>query len=1200
VEKQRHNRLIRCVRQLVATAEPRTETDQELLQRFVSQHDEAAFAAIIRRHGPMVLRVALRTLQNEPDSEDVFQATFLVLSQKAHTLRRPASLGSWLYGIAYRLALKTKATAGQRRNRERSVAATPVATPLAQITLAEAQTILDEELSRLPERFRQPVVLCCLEGLARDEAAQQIGCPASVLKSRLEQGRERLSQRLIARGLTLPCGLGAFFLLEVAAATTLPPALIDSTTKAATLVAAGKTAATGLVSAKVATLTEGVLKAMLLNKLKTVTTVLFVALGMVVFGGGLYLHQAEAQQGPADKSPAAGQTDEKKGEAPRERAQGPNKIMVLRASHLTLLDPDGKNARKVGEDKLYMLGARLSSDGKKVAALFQTPQKELVPPPPPGEQSREVKLFVCGLEKKEPWTDLGVKCRFFAWSPDGTEIACSDCTDELYPQFNDGPNVKSPEATHFVVNVATKQKTALKLSKDHVITDWSRDGKLFLTTSVDGRAGEKVARMHLMNRDGTEHKALTDGKQPAMFGRLSPDGKRVLYCTPLTAPEPETNKRYKLGLDVLDIASGKVDRVQESGDIYSYCWSPDAKRIAYAWREWHEGEFIDLLDKEHKCYLVVCDQDGKNRKTIATETGRSPATIAIGLEDWRQGDKPLIASDKPPTAEERVKVSPKQEQNQEKEGFTAWGKEVGGLQAGLGYPPGQKRAYSHGETVRLVVRVRNVGKEEVKFSYLQPFIEHPLTVTDGDGKSVPQLGINDEIGERLPGELKLAPGKEIELHELKGELRPASEALLPRGPYTTKQSDRFSTLYGTGKISVQYERVLGDPSRGRPGWKLDPALSKLATGKLELEIKSPPPAVTGVTPPPKQEKERDMDLAGLEGKWDLISEEHDGKKRDLIFKSYQFTFKGKEVTTAWVHDVGADFTGDDSKSSGGGTNQFIIDSTKNPKELTITGDNIKIQAVYKLDKDQLTIALFGKPEEARPKGFTAADAAGEGRILVVQVLKRAQQPSPPTKVPMDDDAKKESLAKAARQANAGKDSKNAQPVWGKPLNGLRLGLYQTDPKGDGKPRLTVVLDNVSTEDLVLNLGSSYGKGKKHWLNAVRVNLTDTDGRKRVLLGEFPKLDDLRDGPLQSPFVIQLVAGGRYVISRDLTDFYDPKDVDAVLPAGRYRATAEFVGRALIKSKTDKGPPTFLDSMTYWTGTVQSDNIQATLPAKPAK
>jgi DNA-directed RNA polymerase specialized sigma24 family protein len=146
VEKRLQNRLSGCIRQVVSTLQLRAETDQELLQRFIGQRDDAAFAAVVRRHGPMVLRVALRTLQNEHDAEDVFQATFLVLSQKAHTLRRQESLGSWLYGIAYRLALKCKATAGERRNREQRLPMTHVATPLAQITVQEAQAIMDEEI----------------------------------------------------------------------------------------------------------------------------------------------------------------------------------------------------------------------------------------------------------------------------------------------------------------------------------------------------------------------------------------------------------------------------------------------------------------------------------------------------------------------------------------------------------------------------------------------------------------------------------------------------------------------------------------------------------------------------------------------------------------------------------------------------------------------------------------------------------------------------------------------------------------------------------------------------------------------------------------------------------------------------------------------------------------------------------------------
>jgi RNA polymerase sigma factor (sigma-70 family) len=301
VEKPRPNRVLQRIRRVVSTLETCKESDQELLQRFVAARDEAAFATLVRRHGPMVLRVARRTLQNEHDAEDVFQATFLVLSRKAQTVRRRESLASWLYGVAYRLALKTRATAGQRRNRERRVTKQTASTPLAQITLREAQAILDEELNRLPEKFRVPVVLCCLEGLARDEAAHQVGWPASVLKSRLEQARERLRQRLVARGLTLPSGLGAFLLLEGVVGAAVPPALIGSTSKAAITVAAGE-AATAVVSPKVAALIEGVVNAMLLTKLKIATIVL--AVSMIGFGASLFAYRTLAGE-KASAAPAA-------------------------------------------------------------------------------------------------------------------------------------------------------------------------------------------------------------------------------------------------------------------------------------------------------------------------------------------------------------------------------------------------------------------------------------------------------------------------------------------------------------------------------------------------------------------------------------------------------------------------------------------------------------------------------------------------------------------------------------------------------------------------------------------------------------------------------------------------------------------------------------------------------------------------------
>ena len=189
-----------------------------------------------------------------------------------------------------------------------------------------------------------------------------------------------------------------------------------------------------------------------------------------------------------------------------------------------------------------------------------------------------------------------------------------------------------------------------------------------------------------------------------------------------------------------------------------------------------------------------------------------------------------------------VKEPEKQPQKEEKEAVTAWGKEVGGLQAGLGYAPGQKRAYSHGETVTLVVRVRNVGKKEVKFQYVSQFlIEIPPTVTDGKGNRVPPA-LRTLFGIHLPKDVNLAPGKEVELYgEL--EIRPD---------------------FGTGKVSIQYERVLGDSSSARI--KLDPILSKLATGKLELDVKEPEKQ-----PQPKQPAKSDQER--MVGNWFIMNDD---------------------------------------------------------------------------------------------------------------------------------------------------------------------------------------------------------------------------------------------------------------------------------------------------------------------------------------
>ncbi|HZY86758.1 MAG TPA: sigma-70 family RNA polymerase sigma factor, partial [Gemmataceae bacterium] len=205
-------------------------TDGQLLERFAARRDEAAFEALVERHGPMVLAACRRVLHDRHEAEDVFQATFLVLARKAAALDRRPSVSSWLYTVAYRLALKARAGAARRQ----ATTGPPRPGPpdaLAELTGRELCAILDEELHRLPEKYRAPLILCCLEGKTRDEAAGLLGWRPGALKGRLERGRELLRTRLARRGLTLSAGLLGTLLSQVDAA--LPGGLAAATARAA-------------------------------------------------------------------------------------------------------------------------------------------------------------------------------------------------------------------------------------------------------------------------------------------------------------------------------------------------------------------------------------------------------------------------------------------------------------------------------------------------------------------------------------------------------------------------------------------------------------------------------------------------------------------------------------------------------------------------------------------------------------------------------------------------------------------------------------------------------------------------------------------------------------------------------------------------------------------------------------------------------
>ncbi len=264
-------------------------TDGQLLARFVAARDEVSFAALVQRHGPMVLGVCRRLLRHAQDAEDCFQAAFLVLARKASTVKCE-SVGSWLYAVAYRTALEARAVNARRRRRERQVEDMPH----PEVLPSEAQDWrpwLDYELNRLPEKYRAAIVACDLEGRSRKEAARQLGLAKGTVSSRLARGRRLLAKRLARHGLALSGGALAAALTEGAASAHVPAALVVSTAKAA----AGPLTA---VSTAVGILTKGVLKTMFLTKLKLAVGAVMI---VTVFGASGLVYRAAGQSAPETK-----------------------------------------------------------------------------------------------------------------------------------------------------------------------------------------------------------------------------------------------------------------------------------------------------------------------------------------------------------------------------------------------------------------------------------------------------------------------------------------------------------------------------------------------------------------------------------------------------------------------------------------------------------------------------------------------------------------------------------------------------------------------------------------------------------------------------------------------------------------------------------------------------------------------------------
>jgi len=264
--------------------------DSELLERFIRVRDEAAFEVLVRRHGPLVWQVCRLILRDHHDAEDAFQATFLILARKAATIMPREMLVNWLYGVARQTAAKARHVAAKRRLRERHVTTLPEPAAVPQPSKIDLHDLLDQELSRLPVYYRTPIILCHLEGKGHKEAATQLGWPVGTLSARLSRARRILARRMSRRGLDLSAGSLAVLTTWRAASASVPTSLIDSTLKVV-VVSAKKPVEQGLVAAEVVALTKGVVRAMLVSKIKTGSLLLVIG---AAIGAGLFARTAES------------------------------------------------------------------------------------------------------------------------------------------------------------------------------------------------------------------------------------------------------------------------------------------------------------------------------------------------------------------------------------------------------------------------------------------------------------------------------------------------------------------------------------------------------------------------------------------------------------------------------------------------------------------------------------------------------------------------------------------------------------------------------------------------------------------------------------------------------------------------------------------------------------------------------------------
>jgi RNA polymerase sigma factor (sigma-70 family) len=518
--------LLRHLRRVAGAAQATDLTDGQLLERFRSQGEEAAFAVLVQRHGLMVLTVCRRLLSNAQDAEDAFQAAFFVLARKAASIHERDSVASWLYGVACRVARKLRTQELRRRARERKVIPMMRPEKPGPIALPELRTLLDEELSGLPDKYRAPLVLCYLEGKTHAEAARELGCPRTSLSSRLARGRQLLQHRLARRGITVTAGLLAAA-LPAGSGATVPALLTIAAVRAAVLAVSKKAGAAGLVSGKAINLAEGVLRTMTATTVQGIRALLLtVSLACAAAG---VLHQGATADVPAP--PAA---------ADKDAATAPDARQTRSDRYGDLL-PDFARMR---------LGTVRFRHGSTVTGVAFAPDGKT--------------LFSCSYDKTLRLWDLATGRELRRFPPlHGSAYGLSVAADGKLVAVNDG-------GTAYLADLATGQLTQPKLQplEIHTCVALSPDGRTLAAGCVNMVAATNPVRLWDVATGKPLHECAGHAGDVKHIV-FAPDGKMLA-----TGGGDQTVRLW-------DVSTGKEAlRLEGKGGVLALAFSGDGQIVA--------------------------------------------------------------------------------------------------------------------------------------------------------------------------------------------------------------------------------------------------------------------------------------------------------------------------------------------------------------------------------------------------------------------------------------------------------------------------------------------------------------------------------------------------------------------------------------------------------------------------------------------